>query len=206
MVRRKSHGSHAGVASFYDIMSCIKITTAIMQFKMLRIFTGIFAPYKLKDDFRRIEYQMRGSPHSHGLYWIEDAPEYDENDPTSVVRCREFIDNFITVEKCQEGPMEQLIKMQTHSHSSTCKYKEGKRDCRFGYPLPPIPETTILEPLPKDTSKASRKRHLTTFKTIQEELTGRTKNNDTDIGFDEFLTILGVTKENYVMGKCIKLP
>jgi len=37
---------------------------------------GIFHPFQLKDFFTRIEFQMRGSPHSHGVYWIEDAPIY----------------------------------------------------------------------------------------------------------------------------------
>lgn len=37
---------------------------------------GIFHPYKLMDYFTRIEFQMRGSPHSHGVYWIKDAPIY----------------------------------------------------------------------------------------------------------------------------------
>ncbi len=37
---------------------------------------GIFEPYKTDDYYSRIEFQMRGSPHSHGLYWIENAPTY----------------------------------------------------------------------------------------------------------------------------------
>lgn len=164
-------------------------------------FLGIFSPYKLTDDFRRIEYQMRGSPHSHGLYWIQDAPEYDENDPSSINRCSEFIDQFISVENCQDGVMEDLIKMQTHSHSATCKYKEGKHDCRFGYPLPPLPETTILEPLPNDTTRAARKRHQTAYKNIQDDLTARTKSHDTHLEFDDFMKNFGLTKKDYIMGR-----
>ncbi len=37
---------------------------------------GVFEPYKVDDYYSRIEFQMRGSPHSHGLYWIKDAPTY----------------------------------------------------------------------------------------------------------------------------------
>lgn len=47
---------------------------------------GIFSPYRLVDYFSRIEYQMRGSPHSHGLYWIEDSPIYKEGTSKSVLR------------------------------------------------------------------------------------------------------------------------
>jgi hypothetical protein len=47
---------------------------------LLKNDCGIFSPFKLKDYFSRLEFQMRGSPHSHGLYWIEDAPLCVERD------------------------------------------------------------------------------------------------------------------------------
>lgn len=128
---------------------------------------------------------MRGSPHSHGLYWIDGSLEYNENDPSSIIRCREFIDMFISVEKCEEGMMAELIRAQTHRHSATCTFKVGKRPCRFGYPLPPLSETTILEPLPKDTAKSARKRYAEIYKKLQEDLAARTTVNDNDIGFDD---------------------
>lgn len=38
---------------------------------------GIFSPYDVTDYFSRIEFQARGSPHIHGLFWMKDAPIYD---------------------------------------------------------------------------------------------------------------------------------
>jgi len=46
--------------------------------KLLKAEDGVFAPYQLSDYFTRVEFQMRGSPHSHGLYWIKNAPVYRE--------------------------------------------------------------------------------------------------------------------------------
>jgi len=43
---------------------------------ILKEKAGVFAPHILEDHFTRLEFQMRGSPHSHGLYWIKDAPEF----------------------------------------------------------------------------------------------------------------------------------
>lgn len=40
---------------------------------------GIFHPFDLEDWFTRLEFQLRGSPHVHGLFWIKDAPVYDES-------------------------------------------------------------------------------------------------------------------------------
>ncbi len=39
---------------------------------------GVFSPNQVKDYYSRVEFQVRGSPHSHGLYWLNDAPKYDE--------------------------------------------------------------------------------------------------------------------------------
>lgn len=39
---------------------------------------GVFRPHKDVDFYSRIEFQRRGSPHSHGLYWINNAPKYTE--------------------------------------------------------------------------------------------------------------------------------
>lgn len=39
---------------------------------------GVFAPNQVNDYYSRVEFQVRGSPHSHGLYWLKDAPKYEE--------------------------------------------------------------------------------------------------------------------------------
>ena len=31
------------------------------------------------DFFYRVEFQQRGSPHIHGLFWIKNAPEYGKD-------------------------------------------------------------------------------------------------------------------------------
>ena len=30
---------------------------------------------EIKDYFWRVEFQQRGSPHIHSLWWVEDAPD-----------------------------------------------------------------------------------------------------------------------------------
>lgn len=39
---------------------------------------GIFEPYEIVDWFTRLEFQMRGSPHIHGIYWLKDCPVYED--------------------------------------------------------------------------------------------------------------------------------
>jgi len=49
-----------------------------LQKNILKPKSGVFSPYELEDFFVRIEFQMRGSPHVHALYWIKNAPIYVE--------------------------------------------------------------------------------------------------------------------------------
>ena len=39
----------------------------------------------VKNHFQRVEFQQRGSPHIHYLYWIENAPKLDDQDGENAV-------------------------------------------------------------------------------------------------------------------------
>lgn len=160
---------------------------------------GIFAPFELQDHFSRLEFQMRGSPHSHGLYWIKDAPVYLEHDPESERRCVQFIDQFITCERCEDGKMEKLIGYQLHKHSHSCekKLKKGQK-CRFGFPKPPLPTTIILHPLPADFDRQELKDAEELFRKIQDKLNklGRAHKEDDD--FNTFLEELDTNESKYI--------
>ena len=34
---------------------------------------------EIADYLYRIEFQQRGSPHIHGLFWVKDAPQYEKS-------------------------------------------------------------------------------------------------------------------------------
>jgi hypothetical protein len=159
---------------------------------LLKNEAGIFFPYKLNDYFSRLEFQMRGSPHSHGLYWIHDAPVYVDGDIESERDCIRFIDNFITCERCEEGGMEKFIGYQIHKHSHTCKKKLKRgQTCRFGFPKPPMEETRILLPLPDDVDQAEKKEAQELYARIQAELNRLGRSYKDVIQYDEFLDSLG---------------
>lgn len=96
---------------------------------------------KIKDYFYRVEFQQRGSLHVHMLIWVENAPIFEVD---SVEDITTFIDRHTTCAKNEQ--ISQLVNYQTHRHARTCK-KKGKNICRFNFPLPPMPKTTILLPL-----------------------------------------------------------
>lgn len=97
---------------------------------------------KVVDYFYRIEFQQRGSPHVHCLFWVENAPQIDKNSDDEVVQ---FVDTYVSCKlPCDdENLLEKVTTVQQHSksHSKSCK-KKGTT-CRFNFPRPPSKGTFI---------------------------------------------------------------
>ena len=51
---------------------------------------------EIADYFYRVEFQQRGSPHIHGLFWVKDAPQYEKCFDEEIVN---FVDKYITCYK-----------------------------------------------------------------------------------------------------------
>ncbi|XP_062602358.1 uncharacterized protein LOC134264070, partial [Saccostrea cucullata] len=143
----------------------------------------------VKDFFYRIEFQQRGSPHVHMIVWIENAPKYHENTEQEIVN---YVDNYL---KCEKNEEDDLTGLQVHKHSQTCK-KRGKAVCRFGFPLPPLEKTLILEPLECEVDKYRKM-----YDEIQKQLNDM--RNGCDLSYRELLgTVLKISEEDYI--KCIR--
>ncbi|XP_030019133.1 uncharacterized protein LOC115439438 [Sphaeramia orbicularis] len=99
---------------------------------------------KIVDYFYRIEFQQRGSPHVHALFWIEGAPQIYKNTDEEVA---EFIDRYITCELPSDDDtlLDIVSSVQTHSkrHSKSCK--KNKTKCRFNFPKPVSARTFICK-------------------------------------------------------------
>ena len=97
---------------------------------------------KIVDSFYRVEFQQRGSPHVHCLFWIENAPIIDKNSDAEVI---DFIDRYVTCQLPSEdqGLLDTVTSVQQHSkrHSKSCK--KGGNTCRFNFPRPPSCRTFI---------------------------------------------------------------
>ena len=51
---------------------------------------------EIADYFYRVEFQQRGSPHIHGLFWVKEAPHFEKNSNEDIVK---FVDKYITCQK-----------------------------------------------------------------------------------------------------------
>ncbi|XP_078328660.1 uncharacterized protein LOC144623788 [Crassostrea virginica] len=143
----------------------------------------------VKDFFYRVEFQQRGSPHVHMIVWIENAPKYQENSEQEIV---DFVDQYL---KCELVENDDLTGLQVHKHSQTCK-KRSQAVCRFGFPLPPLDKTLILEPLECEVDK---------YKKIYDEIQKKLNEmkNGCNLSYQELLSsVLKISEEDYI--KCIR--
>ncbi|XP_063442198.1 uncharacterized protein LOC134722507 [Mytilus trossulus] len=146
---------------------------------------------KLTDFFYRVEFQQRGSPHIHILIWIENAPVYESDSNEDVVA---FIDKYVSCSLLENNT--NLVNLQVHKHSKTCR-KKGHPICRFGFPLPPMKATVILEPL-KENDDIEKYKAI--YKEIQNEINTLHNSEYIDqMTYDMFLDdVLQMDDENYI--------
>lgn len=86
-----------------DPVTCSRYFDNRIRLLFKHLFFGEYGPfvkagYKITDYYWRTEFQTRGSPHVHGLLWIENAPIYDKFESNSINECTKFIDKLITCE------------------------------------------------------------------------------------------------------------
>lgn len=178
---------------------------------LLKLFKGkygIFDENPVVNWHYRIEFQHRGSPHLHGLFWLKNAPEYKTEDSNSKYEICNFIDSFISTNSKSEG-CEQFIELQRHSHTKSCKreLKNGEGYCRFNIPYPPLNCTKILMPLDvKDIPKQDLEKYHENYEKVKIFLND--KENIVDIKFEEYLKTIDLSDEIYIhaLRSQIKIP
>ena len=127
-----------------DPVTCARNFEHMVQLFIRNVIKNDVQPIGERADyFYRVEFQQRGSPHIHGLFWVKMAPQYPKNLNEEIVT---FVDRYITCQKLDSSIEMEDLNLQMHRHAKTCK-KAGHKICRFNCPLPPMPTTMILKPL-----------------------------------------------------------
>ena len=78
---------------------------------------------KLTDFFYRVEPQQRGSPHTHMIVFIEDAPKFNENSNNEIIN---FVGEYLqcSIDDHDIGHHADLL---IHSHSMSCRKKQDNK-------------------------------------------------------------------------------
>ncbi|KAG5674477.1 hypothetical protein PVAND_004445 [Polypedilum vanderplanki] len=95
------------------------------------------------DNWWRIEFQKRGSPHLHLVVWTENAPSFET--PEGIELIDKVVSCYYPSE--QEDPeLHNLVKKnQRHQHTHTC-HKNNSQNCRFAFPRQPCQQTRVVPP------------------------------------------------------------
>ena len=101
----------------------------------------------------RIEFQIRGLPHLHGVFWIkqDEAKKYqDGNGEFLDSKVPDLIDQWISCSlDTGDEDLNKLVKeVNVHKHTKSCQ--KGTNPCRFSFPRLPSNRTLISNPLPEE--------------------------------------------------------
>ena len=141
-----------------------------VQAFMKNIVMGDNNPTKTQYYHYRVEFQLRGAGHIHGVLWV-DVEELGEKynglkeimnklknliklDDEEKVILTQFIDDFVTCSLKIKGLEKTVGEVQRHGHCGnpedrTGCYKKGKT-CRFQFPRFPSDRTIIAQPLERN--------------------------------------------------------
>jgi hypothetical protein len=182
------------------------VVAAIMFDKRARYLINDFikspaAPIGIVQDyFYRIEFQQRGWPHIHALFWVKDAPKLSATSTDGDKAVEQFIDKYITCvlpsEEENEELHEKVSNLQRHSkkHSKACK--KGRKECRFNFPRPPSTRTFICRPIlpPEGMDSTTWKENATDkLKTFWEML----GEESSDMSAQDLLQAAGITQDEF---------
>lgn len=104
---------------------------------------------------------------------------------------KEFFDSYISTSTDVDENDKQFVELQIHRHSHSCK-KGGINKYRFGFPLPPMTETSILELFSKETSEVNLKKHKDNYRNVVKVMNSLAKGEEM-----EFLQFLERCHLNY---------
>ena len=144
---------------------------------MSNILRAPSSPLKMKYYHYRVEFQIRGAGHIHGVLWV-DIPEIEKRsegelnglqaamsklkdvknpkplEPKDKEVLAKFVDKFVTCSLKDENLSKIVQEVQKHSHRGNVEKKTGcfKKGptCRFNFPRLPSERTIIATPLKKE--------------------------------------------------------
>ena len=155
----------------------------------------------------RVEWQIRGMPHIHGVAWLKKYLIQKFLDDSGAMICDdnliEFIDKWISVSLSNKDKrLNELVKdvnCHTPNHTQSCK-KYKNISCRFGFPKFPSDQTLFTTPhydnLPEDEKKQKTEEAKQILAKVKEKLENLTEQEENQ-SIKEFLDSLAIKEDDY---------
>ena len=183
------------------------LITRIFDNRVKAFIALLKATGKVANYTYRIEFQIRGMPHLHGVFWLKEEeikPCKDENGDYIDEKVSEMIDTWISCSlDTGDKELDKLVaEVNVHGHTNSCQ--KGKQiGCRFNYPKLPSKRTLIAYPISPDLNDEEKKKELKRSKAILIKVKDRLdelSNEDIDNldnSLDRFLEELEIDLEAY---------
>ena len=124
----------------------------------------------------RIEFQVRGLPHLHGVFWLneEAVKNYKDENGDFTENVTELIDKWVSCSLQTGNPHLDAVVQEVNVHNHTKSCQKGGLGCRFDFPRLPSEETLIANPIADDELETEEsKKKLESSKLILKEVKGQ---------------------------------
>ena len=155
----------------------------------------------------RIEFQLRGMPHLHGVFWLnKEEIELCKNSDGEYIddKVTDLIDKWVSCSlDTQDKKLDSLVKeVNVHRHTKSCQ-KGRSVGCRFHFPKLPSRKTLIAHPISPDLTEEEQRKILSKSRKVLNKVKDRLEemsNDDIEMignSLDNFLSELDISLEDY---------
>jgi hypothetical protein len=151
----------------------------------------------------RVEFQMRGMAHVHGVLWLEESTILQYREPFTQLydseKIPELIDQLMTCKLPEKNTKLRKIveEVQFHHHTKSCR--KYNNNCRFNYPRYPSKKTIIAKPFPDTMDQDEKQKKLETQRGILKRVKDILENGvmTEDMSIDDLVEKAGVSIHEY---------
>ena len=204
------------LSSFYK--DHFVLITRMFNDRVKGFIKNVFNKHPIEFYTYRVEFQVRGMPHIHGVAWFKKEAMVDylsEDGSFDDTKMPELIDQWISCSLTNENPVlnEAVQQFNVHHHTKSCKKWSG--ECRFNFPRLPSKKTIIAKSpsleIPEDLRKKMLSDAKGLLKKVQKKLDNITPEEEA-LSLEEFLKLIDISLEDYEQclqmsqrGKCVIL-
>ena len=179
------------------------LITRMFDDRVKAFIKNILMNHRVENYSYRIEFQARGMPHVHGVFWLKqkDIENYcREGGGFDSEKVPSLIDEWIScsLDNADKDVDDVVKEVNVHKHTKSCK-KYGT-NCRFNFPRLPSDETLIASPLPDDIPEEEKATKLSNAKQILEKVKNyliELEYEEVDIQLEDLLRNLDIGYDDY---------
>ncbi|XP_053406580.1 uncharacterized protein LOC128559306 [Mercenaria mercenaria] len=199
--------TYTNIINSNPVTACRMFQNRVLSFITDLILSLVQPIGEVSDFFYRTEFQSRGWPHIHCLFWCSDAPSFDPNTSNNEDFIN-YIDKYITcnIPDQQSDPelFEIVTSVQMHSkrHSKSCR--KGSKQCRFNFPRPVSLNTFIAVPTdaPDNIPLGTYKKAATNTLSAVWDMINSSQEEDTQVTVSAIFEAVNITPDQYRAAHC----